>query len=295
LPGTLAKQGYTLRHSCRRITPGGLAGSPGAWPIRILNQGDRLARVYGLAFCASAFKCFPVCARTRHVRDVAVDPLSRGGDRVSNYRVRQVLKLHLRDRQEHLMVGLATFLTDDSRTALVGVDALMDASDQARNTFRQARRELEKEGKLASQQTGVGRGKVTEWTALCLPETAGAARKGVSDVNPVSVVDPLLEGKGVNADRERGSTPGEKGGQGQRSDQQEPRTLNRRAKPYGSAAATQTAKDQGQGQEPSVAKSQRPRLPDGPGTMADDAQQFRPNDAESTTAGSTRARKPEAA
>jgi hypothetical protein len=50
-----------------------------------------------------------------------------------------------------------------------------------------------------------------------------------------------------------------------------------------------------QDQEPPVAKSQNRRLPDGPGSVADDAQQFRLNDAESTTAGSTRERKPEAA
>lgn len=118
---------------------------------------------------------------------------------LSNYRVRQVLKLHLREREEHLLIGLATFLTDNSRTALVGVDALMDASGQARNTFRSARRELEKTGRLASRQTGTGRGKVTEWTVLCLPETAGPAGKGVNLVNPVSVADPLPAGKGVNA------------------------------------------------------------------------------------------------
>lgn len=51
-----------------------------------------------------------------------------------------------------------------------------------------------------------------------------------------------------------------------------------------------------QDQEPSVAKSQNRRLPDGPGTMADGAPHFPTNDAESTTAGSTRthARRPDA-
>lgn len=49
---------------------------------------------------------------------------------------------------------------------------------------------------------------------------------------------------------------------------------------------------QGQVQEPSVRKSQNRRLPDGSETMADDAQQFPLNDAESTTAGTgTRARR----
>jgi hypothetical protein len=202
---------------------------------------------------------------------------------LSNYRVRQVLKLHLRERQEHLLVGLATFLTDGSRTACVGVDALMDASGQARNTFKAARADLEKTGKLASRQTGAGRGAVTEWTALCLPETAGPVVKGVNLVNPVSVVDPLPERKGVNADSERGSNGHQEGGQDRAADQQQPNTLNRRAKPYGSAAAAQTAKDQGQ--EPSVRKSQNRRLPDGPETVADDERKISLHDAESATAG----------
>lgn len=180
------------------------------------------------------------------------------------------------------MLGLATFLNDDSRTAFVGVDALMDASGQARNTFKAARRELERDGRLASQQSGVGRGKVTEWTALCLPETAG---KGVNIVNPVSVVDPLPERKGVNADEERGSIGTLEGGQGQRSDQQEPRTLNRRAKPYGSAAAAQAAKeqDQPQDQEQPLTNSQTRRVRQGPGPVADRDQRFPPDNSESAT------------
>jgi hypothetical protein len=47
-------------------------------------------------------------------------------------------------------------------------------------------------------------------------------------------------------------------------------------------------------QEPSVANWQNRPVHNGSGTVADDAQQFRGNDAESTSAGSTRARKPEA-
>lgn len=211
-------------------------------------------------------------------------------DGLSNYRVRQVLKLHLRDRQAHLMIGLATFLTDDSRTALVGIDALMGAAAQARNTFKTARRELEKDGKLASRQTGVGRGAVTEWTALCLPETAEPVRKGVNNVNRVNNVDPLPEEKGVNADSERGSIGPEKGGQGQSADQQEPRTLNRRAKPSGSAAAAQTAKDQDQSQDPGAlrlpqvanSKTGSSRLNE---PVVDDAQQFPLHNSESPAAG----------
>jgi hypothetical protein len=153
---------------------------------------------------------------------------------VSNYRVRQVLRLHLPQRQEHFLLGLATFLPDDTRTALAGFDAITEAAAQARNTARTARRELEKDGKLASRPTGVGRGHVTEWTALCLPEVSPESQKGVSAVNPVSAVDPLPDEKGVKPSHERGSNAPEKGGQGRRSDQQQADTLNRLAKPSGS-------------------------------------------------------------
>lgn len=52
--------------------------------------------------------------------------------------------------------------------------------------------------------------------------------------------------------------------------------------------------DQPQDQGQPIDKSQNPRFPDGPGRVADDAQRSRLNDAERTTAGSTRAKNPEA-
>jgi hypothetical protein len=131
---------------------------------------------------------------------------------VSNYRVRQVLALGpMPDRQLRFLVALATWLPDDTRIVSVGFDTLIAETGNARNTVRQARRELEAARKVTSKR-GDGRGHLTLWTVLCLPE------KGVSDVDP-------LPGA------ERGSTSGQKGGQPERADLQgRDRGLDRRAK-----------------------------------------------------------------
>lgn len=166
--------------------------------------------------------------------------------------MRQALALRLPDRQNRFLCGLATFMTDESRTARAGFDAVMEAAGQARNTARTARRELETAGKLASKR-GDGRGNLTLWIVLCLPEVsprpAAKAEKGVSDVDPLSTfhkgvsdVDPLAEApqepKGGQLLPERGSSSPEKGGQVQRPEQPKPdRGLNRLAKPSVSPAA----------------------------------------------------------
>ena len=171
---------------------------------------------------------------------------------MSNYRVRQVLALRLPDRQNRFLSGLATFMNDESRAIHAGFDAVMEAAGQARNTARSARRELETGGKLASKR-GDGRGNLTLWIVLCLPEVSPRAtpkaEKGVNDVDPlspihmgVSDVDPLSETprepKGGQRPPERGSTTPEKGGQPKSAEQPErDRGLNRLAKPSGSRAA----------------------------------------------------------
>jgi len=161
---------------------------------------------------------------------------------MSNFRVRQVLALRLPDRQNRFMVALATWMRDDTRTVRVGLETLIEDAGQARNTARAARRELETQGKLASAG-GRGKGNLTVWTALCLPETAS---KGVSDVDPLTVeskgvsdVDPFTPGddspKGVNQAHQKGSTETSKRGQPQLADQLEPEMgFNRLANTSGS-------------------------------------------------------------
>lgn len=59
------------------------------------------------------------------------------------------------------------------------------------------------------------------------------------------------------------------------------------ARRVGDPIADKLPEDQDQDQERSVAKSQNRRLPDGSGTVADDAQQFPPDHSESPAAGGT--------
>ena len=169
---------------------------------------------------------------------------------MTNYRVRQVLALGVMpDRQLRLLIALATWLPDDTRTVRVGFDTLIRDTGNVRNTVRKARRELEGAGQLSSI-AGDGRGLLTLWTVLCLPEkgvnaSAPLPVKGVNiadpllDVKGVNIADPLLDPlpggvKGVNPVAERGSSDPEKGGQGQRADLQKPvHWLNSRAKPLG--------------------------------------------------------------
>lgn len=143
---------------------------------------------------------------------------------MSNYRVRQL----------RFLVALATWMTDETRMVRVGFETLIEDTGSSRNTVRNARRELETARKLASKP-GTGRGHLTVWTVLCLPQTAG---KEASEVNPVSEVDPLTARKGVNEPSERGSTSTGKGGQPETADLRVPdRGLNRLAKPSSSGAA----------------------------------------------------------
>lgn len=128
-------------------------------------------------------------------------------------------------------------MTDDSRVVRAGFDAVMEAAGQARNTARTARHELETGGRLASRR-GDGRGNLTAWTVLCLPETSPLPNvgKGVNNVDPLSAPRPAP--KGGQPSSERGATRPEKGGQAQHTDQPKPdRGLNRLAKPSSSPVA----------------------------------------------------------
>jgi hypothetical protein len=234
-------------------------------------------------------------------------------DGLSNFRVRQALNLRRPQRQKDFIGGLATYLNDDTRTARVGWDKLVEASGTAPNTAKKARRELQAQGDLLVVSTGVGQGHVNEWTALCLPEDSRVMpprkpRKGVNSANRVSAVDPLLNGKGVNPAQERGSNGIQKGGQTQGADLQQTNTLERLAKPYGLAAASRLAQDQGQDksqnrvgdgvddeaqpvdagtgpQSNPLANSQDRRVHQGPETVAGQAQQSPLHNSESPAAG----------
>lgn len=165
--------------------------------------------------------------------------------------MRQVLALGpMPERQLRFLIALATWLSDETRTVRVGFGQLIADSGTALNTARKARRELEAARKLAST-VGRGKGNLTVWTVLCLPETAfpaesEAAAKGTSDVDPFSAdskgtsdVDPFtpVDNSPKGTSREPQKVPNEapKRYQGQRADQREPDMgFNLRAKPSGS-------------------------------------------------------------
>jgi hypothetical protein len=153
---------------------------------------------------------------------------------VSNYRVRQALALGVKQqRQKDFLVALATFMTDDSRRAVAGVNALMKVACQSRNTFRAARRELEESGSISSIVSGKGPKSLTTWTVHCLPaygvNVLDPITDGVNDSDPIQAAD------GVNPGPLMGSTEPSGWGQAQLADLQEPdRGLNRRAKPSSS-------------------------------------------------------------
>jgi hypothetical protein len=134
---------------------------------------------------------------------------------VSNYRVRQVLaiKPKLLDSKLRLAVAVATWMSDDSMTAEVSFDVVMEQAQLARNTARDAHKSLAADGYL-TWTSPRGRGNRTAWTFHRLP-----ALKGVSDVDPFSAADA----KGVSdvdpvPAAEKGSTEGRKRGQSEGSD-----------------------------------------------------------------------------
>ncbi len=147
---------------------------------------------------------------------------------MSNYRVRQVLALgRIPERQLRLLVALATWMNDDTRTVRLGFDALIRDTGNVRNTVRAARADAAAGGRLAWEQPQRGRGHLTVWTVLCLPD------KGVNEPDPLTDA-----GKGVNRPAEKGSTEPEKRGQPQPADLPEPdHGLNRRAETSGSLSA----------------------------------------------------------
>lgn len=139
---------------------------------------------------------------------------------MSNYRVRQVLALgSMPDRQLRLLVALATFMNDDSRSVKAGFGELIRCTGRSHNTVQAARSELESAGRLTSIP-GRGRGVLTLWTVLCLPE------KGTNNVGTFSAA-----GKGTNQAPEKVPTEGRKRYQAKPADQPEPeRGLNLLAK-----------------------------------------------------------------
>ncbi len=171
---------------------------------------------------------------------------------MSNYRVRQVLALGpMPERQLRLLIALATWMSDDTRTVRTGFETLITETGNTHNTVRNARRELEALGMLDSQG-GRGKGNLTVWTVLCLPEkgvnaadpledskgtnevgTFSGDLKGTSEVGPFTPVDNSP--KGTNREPQKVPTEDGKRYQGQRADQQEPEMgFNLWAKPLGS-------------------------------------------------------------
>jgi hypothetical protein len=152
--------------------------------------------------------------------------LGRGA--VSNYRVRQVLaiKPKLLDSRTRLMIAIATWMTDDSTTAEISFEVVMDQAQLARNTARDARAALMADGYL-TWTSPHGRGRLTVWTFHRLPELKGvsdpdlftaANGKGVSDVDPLPAA-------------EKGSATVQKRGQPQHADlRKHSDKLNRLAK-----------------------------------------------------------------
>lgn len=153
---------------------------------------------------------------------------------MSNYRVRQVLALgDMPDRQLRLLIALATWMGDYTRTVRLGFDQLVTDTGKSHNTIRKARRELEDATKLVSER-GDGRGHMTLWTVLCLPEKGTNGIGTLSDDEKGTNVLGTLPGggKGTNSGSERVPTEGDKGYQPKRADQRKPdRELNRIAKP----------------------------------------------------------------
>jgi hypothetical protein len=156
---------------------------------------------------------------------------------MSNYRVRQVLALgDMPNRQLRLLVALATWMDDDSRSVKVGFGALAAGMGTSADTARRARRDA-CEAKRISYAPGRGRGHVTVWTVECLPE------KGVQHADPfygdikgVQHADPLYgDVKGGQPEPEKGGNPADKRGAAHRADQHEPEQgLNRMANTSGS-------------------------------------------------------------
>jgi hypothetical protein len=153
---------------------------------------------------------------------------------VSNYRVRQVLALGtMPDRQLRLLIALATWMDDDTRTVKVGFGALTEAMGRHADTARKARKDATTAGRI-TYIPGRGRGHRTIWTLACLPEkgvqhgdTLSGHIKGGTDAAPLSAAV-----KGGQPRREKGGNPANKRGDGQRADLQRPvHGLDLKAKP----------------------------------------------------------------
>jgi hypothetical protein len=120
---------------------------------------------------------------------------------MSNYRVRQVLALgDMPARQLRLLVALATWMNDDSRTVRAGFAAVAETMGTSPQTARRARRDA-REAKRITYVPGRGRGHVTVWTVPALPE------KGVQHADPL-----LQDRKGGQPGPEKGVNPAEKRG-----------------------------------------------------------------------------------
>jgi hypothetical protein len=85
---------------------------------------------------------------------------------------------HWPARQRDLLVGLATFMRDDTREVSVGDVLVAEAAALSLRWARVAKRELRKAGCL---DYAPGKGKTpTRWTVLCLPES-GTERVSVTE------------------------------------------------------------------------------------------------------------------
>lgn len=131
---------------------------------------------------------------------------------MSNYRVRQVLALDpMPDRELRFLLALATYMDDDSRNVKVGFSALTEATGRSADTARRGRKGNQKAGRI-SYLPGRGRGHLTTWTVLCLPQ------KGGNNGAPFSA-----DVKGVQPGSEKGGNHADKRGATNHPDQQEPK------------------------------------------------------------------------
>lgn len=94
----------------------------------------------------------------------------------------------MRPRELRFLVALATYLTDDALSVRVGFATLTEESGLSRRWARVARADLSEKGHLA-YKPGLGRGHLTLWTVLCLPEKGyrrGASIAGAEKGHPTA-------------------------------------------------------------------------------------------------------------
>lgn len=139
---------------------------------------------------------------------------------MSNYRVRQVMQLtrphraggHWKPAHKDVLIGLATYLTDDSLSVKVTNERLAEASGRDRWALNLAKREMAKDSVIA-YEPGRHRGEITTYHVLVdLP----ALSEGVDpESSPSEGVDPESSPsgsrKGWTSGHGRGGPRAEKG------------------------------------------------------------------------------------